>query len=179
MSEQNGSTDPAPDRAAGVGRGLRWRWFIAGSIVGVLASLGGAAATVYAHGGGWHRGPMSAEHLAERVEHGVKYVLSEVDATAEQRARVTSILQAAANDVYALKDQHHAAHEQLHQIFSADTIDRARLEAVRAGELQLADQASKRIVQGIADAAEVLTQEQRAALTEELHRRHRWRHGGD
>ena len=42
-------------------------------------------------------------------------------------------------------------------------------------DLLLADEASQRIVQGIADAAEILTPEQRTALIARMDRRHRWR----
>jgi protein CpxP len=97
-----------------------------------------------------------------------------VDATADQQAQVSSILQSAARDVRALKDQHTSAHKQLHDILSAQTIDRARLETVRADQIRLADEASQRFVQGIADAAEVLTPEQRAALVARIDRHHNW-----
>jgi Spy/CpxP family protein refolding chaperone len=80
--------------------------------------------------------------------------------------------------VRALKEQHVSAHKQLHEILSADVIDRARLEAVRTDQIRLADQASQRIVQGIADAAEVLTPEQRAALVARLERHHDWQEPG-
>jgi protein CpxP len=153
-------------------------WIIAGVATGVLVLAGGAVA--YARNAGWHhgRGPMSAEFISDHVELGVKYALSDVDATAEQKAQVTKILQAAATDVHGLADQHYAARKQLHEILSAPTIDRERLEAVRAGELRLADEASKRILQGVADAAEVLTPEQRAELAEHIQEHRHWRHGG-
>jgi periplasmic protein CpxP/Spy len=116
---------------------------------------------------------MNAERMADHIEHGVKYVLSDVDATAEQKAQITSIMQSTATDVHAVADQHHALHKQLHEILSAETIDRTRLEAVRTDGLRLADQASKRILDGIADAAEVLTPEQRTELAAHAQRRHR------
>ena len=97
-----------------------------------------------------------------------------MDATPEQEAQVTSILQGAARDVYALKEQHATAHQQLHEILSAATIDRARLETVRADQLRLADEASRRIVEGLADAAEVLTPEQRAALVTNMEHHGDW-----
>ena len=151
-------------------------WIIAGVATGLLV-LGGAVA--YARGGGWmHHGPMSDEFIADHVALGVKYALSDVDATAEQKAEVTKILQSAATDVHALADQHFAARKQLHEILTASTIDRERLETVRVGELRLADEASKRILQGVADAAEVLTPEQRAALANHLEEHRHWRHSG-
>ena len=150
-------------------------WIIAGVATGVLV-LGGAFA--YAREGGGHHGPMSSEFIADHIEHGVKYALADVDATADQKAQVTKILQAAATDVHSLADQHFAARKQLHEILAAPSIDRERLEAVRAGELQLADQASKRILQGVADAAEVLTPEQRATLAEHMEKHRHWRHSG-
>lgn len=131
-------------------------------------------ATVGAKAYGWHHGhhrPMSDAAIAQHIQRGVKYVLSDVDATAEQKAKVTGILEAAAVDVHALREQHLAAAREVHALLAAPTIDRARLEAVRADEMKLADQASKRIVDGIADAADVLTPDQRARLAKD----HPWR----
>jgi Spy/CpxP family protein refolding chaperone len=174
MTEQYGSSNPTPEASRRGQRRSRRGWLIAGAIAGVLA-LGVAAAAVE-YGGGWHHGGrMSAEAFSEHLDSHVKQVLSEVDATPEQAARVTTILQSAASDLYAMKEQHGAAHTELRAILSAPTIDRARLETVRANQLLLADEASQRIVQGIADAAEILTPEQRTALIARMDRRHRWR----
>jgi Spy/CpxP family protein refolding chaperone len=176
---ESGSTNSSPPTGA---RRARRGWIIAGVAVGAVAMLCGAGALVYARDGGWHHhghGTMTGAAFADHIEHGVKYVLSEVDATAEQKAQVTAILQTAATDVHALADQHFAAREQLHQILSAETIDRQRLETVRVGELHLADEASKRILQGIADAAEVLTPQQRAALAEHMEEHGHWRQSKD
>jgi periplasmic protein CpxP/Spy len=181
MSTQGGSTNSSS--ANGGGRRSRRGWIVAGIAVGALALLSGAGALVYARdGGGWRHhghGPMNAEAFADRLEDGVKYVLSEVDATADQKAQVTEILKSAATDVHALAGQHREARQQLHEILSAETIDRTRLESVRVGELRLADEASKRILQGIADAAEVLTPQQRAALAEHMEQHSHWRKSKD
>jgi len=151
-------------------------WIVAATLVGVVALFAGAKALVFAHGASRHGGPMTDEMLSDHIERGVKYVLLDTDATAEQRQQVTAIMESAAKDVHVLIDQHHAAHQQIHDILAAPTIDRARLEAVRAEQLGLADQASKRVVTALADAAEVLTPEQRAALIASAEKHH-WHAG--
>jgi periplasmic protein CpxP/Spy len=148
---------------------------VTGAVLGLFALLAATKAYVFAREGGWHHGwggPLTVEQINSRIEHGVKYMLSEVDATADQKVKVTAIFQAAAKDVAALHDQHIAARTQIHDIMSAQTIDRARLETVRTEEMQLADQASKRIVTALADAAEVLTPEQRTKLIQEMQEEH-------
>ncbi len=154
---------------------------IAAAVIGVLTLLIGAKAYVFARGMGMHHGwgePMSSEEIADRIDHGVKYMLSDIDATPDQKSKVTGILQSAAQDVHAMHDQHMADTKQFHEILSAATIDRARLETVRADELRLADQASKRIVTALADAAEVLTPEQRTRLMDEMQKHHHGWHEG-
>ena len=46
------------------------------------------------------------------------------------------------------------------------TVDRAALKEIRTAELQLADSASDRLLNAIADAADALTPEQRGKLAE-------------
>jgi len=74
-----------------------------------------------------------------------------------------------------LRGQMRAARREALALLSAETIDRAAIEHLRAEQLQLAEAGSKRLVVALADAAEVLTQEQRVALAERMaHRRRRW-----
>ncbi len=177
MSEQDSKT---PASAAGTPETPKRRrrgWIIAAAVVGALVIVGAGKALVYAKGG-WD-GHMSPEEMADRIELGVKYALKETGATDEQRTRVTAILQATAADVHALAQEHKGFHKQLHEILAAETVDRARLEAVRAEGVSVADQATKRLAQGVADAADVLTPEQRAQLAERLHKRRRWHHDGE
>ena len=154
----------------------RRRFVIVSSLIGAVAVLAGTAAVAKAHmGWGHHGGPVSAQRIEEGIERGVKYVLSDIDASKDQKAQVTAILQTVAQDVYGLKDQHVATRNQIREILSAQTIDRKRLESARESELRLADQASQRLFQGIADAAEVLTPEQRAQLAQKMEERHKRR----
>jgi Spy/CpxP family protein refolding chaperone len=60
-------------------------------------------------------------------------------------------------------------------LMSAPTIDRAAIETLRVEQIGLADTASKRIAQALADTAEVLSPEQRVKLAERMQRRQgRW-----
>lgn len=172
------SPDPAPPRQPRRRRGLT---IAAALVLATITLLLGAKAYVFARVAGIAHGwdnAMTSEEIADRIEHGVKYMLADTDATADQKAKVTAILQAAAQDVHALRDQHVADRNQFHEIFSAATIDRGRLESVRADELRLADQASKRIATALADAAEVLTPEQRTRLMMEMQKHHHHWHAG-
>jgi protein CpxP len=153
----------------------RRRVVIVGSLITVVAAVIATTALAFGHGGGsrlgWS-GPMSAEEMADRIDHRVKYVLSEIDATNEQKDHITSIMQAAARDVHAMHDQS-AGHQQLREILSAATVDRAQLETLRVDHLRLADEASKRMLTALADAADVLTPEQRSELARKMEQRHR------
>jgi protein CpxP len=144
---------------------------IATALVGLVAIIGGAKAMVYAHAGP----TLNAEFIADHVEHAVKYVLSDVDATSEQKAQVTSILQATATDLRGLIEQHRTARTQFREALSAPSIDRAKLETLRVEQMAVADQASKRFLQGIEDSAEVLSPDQRVKLAALAEKNGRWR----
>jgi protein CpxP len=170
-SEMSMAQSDGSNNSANVGRRRRRGWIAAAAIA--LTAVVGTGALVYAQD---RSHEVSPDRFANHIERGVKYLLSDVDATAEQKAQVTTILQSTATDVHALADQHFAARKQLHEILSAPSIDRERLEAVRVGELRLADEASKRLLTGIADAADVLTPEQRTSLAQSMEEHRHWRH---
>jgi Spy/CpxP family protein refolding chaperone len=72
----------------------------------------------------------------------------------------------------ATHEAHFAAFKQFHEVISAPSIDRARLESLRAEQVKSLDEASKRLVTAISDAAEILTPEQRAKLVAEFDNHH-------
>ena len=143
----------------------RKRRLVMGSIITAVVVLAGSA-LAYAHGmgGGWRHGGMDAAEMTEHLQVHVQHVLEQVDATPEQKAQIKDIVAAATKDLEALREQHGGAHKELHEIFTAPTIDRAKLEALRAEHMQALDAASKRCATALADAAEVLTPEQRKQL---------------
>ena len=160
-------TNPAPRRRRGL---------IAG-ITAAVVVLAAGSAFAFAHGmHGMHAG-MDPEEMAEHMQVHVKHVLEEVDATPEQQAQIQTIMKSTLVDLRALHERAGAAHEELHAVFSAPTIDRARLETLRADQMKLLDEASRRCVAALADAAEVLTADQRAKLAQQMEkRREHWGH---
>jgi Spy/CpxP family protein refolding chaperone len=112
-----------------------------------------------------------------RIERGVDRALWFVDASTEQRQKIRAVVERTADDLLALREKHVESHKQISAILGAATIDRAKLDALRVEQMALADQASKRITEGVAEVAEVLTPTQRADLARWFDRWHRWRHG--
>jgi Spy/CpxP family protein refolding chaperone len=133
---------------------------LAGLAGGVGALFAGRA---FAHGHGRRGGNYDVN---ERIEKMVKHLAVEVDATPEQQQKLTAIAKSAAKDLAPLRGQAMETRKQAMELLSAPSIDRAAIEKLRVSKLQHADAASKRITQAFADAAEVLTPEQRKKLAE-------------
>ena len=153
------------------------RRFLAGLLIGGLVGsllVGGIGAYSYAHNslglrfhGGYHRhGTHDAETVGKRAEFATDWILSRVDASEEQRLRVNAIVQDAINDLFPMLEQHGGNRQALRDALVQPTIDREALGEIRRAELQFAEAASDRLVKALADAAEVLTPEQRSKLAE-------------
>jgi Spy/CpxP family protein refolding chaperone len=146
------------------------------TLVGALAA--GFGAHAWSHGGhsGMHRGFMGGSQdpakADERIERMVKHFAVEVDATPEQRSRLTEIAKAAARELRPLREKVRDARKRAMALLSAPSIDRAALERLRAEQIQAADAVSRRMSQAFADAAEVLTPDQRKKIAERMQRRH-------
>lgn len=142
----------------------------------LVVGLTGAIATkAFSHGfgpGGWgprfsHMdGPMSPAQIEERADRMVRHLAVEVDATADQTEKLRTILRGAVKDIVPVRERVHAARQQARDLLTQQTIDRAALEKLRAEQIATADTVSKRLVQALADAAEILTPEQRRKLNE-------------
>jgi protein CpxP len=143
--------------------------FVAGAaLVGGFGVLARAEAV-----GGWHHalgggGAHSAADMTAHVDRVLAHFYIEIQATDAQQAQIDPLVKQAVNDLLPMHAQLQNAHAQLMQALAQPTIDRGALESARLQHLQLADEASKRIVQLIADVGDVLTPAQRQALADHL-----------
>jgi Spy/CpxP family protein refolding chaperone len=147
--------------------------FVAGAAVAVAV---GVSATVAAMGG-WQHGSMmdgthSAAEVNAHVDHMLKHFYVEIDATDAQKAQIGPLVKQAVSDLLPLHAQAHTAHQHALDALTQATLDRGALEAARVEHLQLADQASKRLVQLMGDVGDVLTPTQRKALSDHLQHLH-------
>lgn len=150
------------------------RQTVAAFLLGSTLVVGVGAVAVERHMG------MSGQHVAidagAHMDRMLKHLYVEVDATDAQKTKIEPLVKAAMADIKPLHQQVHQLHAQLIEQMSAATIDRTALETTRANGLALADQASKRIVQLLADVGDTLTPAQRQKLAEHLSQMH-GRHG--
>jgi Spy/CpxP family protein refolding chaperone len=143
------------------------------AIAGVATGLGVKA---FAHGlGGWHRGrflgaTLDPARVDEHIDRMLKHLYVEIDATEAQKHQLAPIVKAAAHDMLPFRTQMRAARRQAVELLSRDVVDRIALEGLRADQLRLAEQASQRFTQALADVADVLTPEQRRQLAERVGR---------
>jgi len=123
---------------------------------------------------GWHHrrfGGFGGQFLTPgRIERIVDRLAWAVDASSEQKQKLTTIIQRAADDLRPLREKHLEGRKQMRDVLTAPTIDRGKLEALRTDQMKLADEASRRITGALAEAAEVLTPEQRGDLARRLER---------
>jgi Spy/CpxP family protein refolding chaperone len=151
--------------------------FVAGAAVAIAI---GASAQVAAMGG-WHHGSMldgthSAAEVNAHVDHMLKHFYVEIDATDAQKAQIGPLVKQAVGDLLPLHAKAQTAHQHAMDALSQTTLDRAALETARVEHLQLAEQASKRLVQLMGDVGDVLTPTQRKALSDHLQQLHGMKH---
>jgi Spy/CpxP family protein refolding chaperone len=164
-------TTPSPATAAAPSsRRFLFNRFTAAAFIAGAALMAGV--------GAWANmdGAYGAADVSAHADHMLKHFYVEVDASNAQKAQIDPIVKQAMNDLLPLHAQLQSAHEHAMQALAQPTIDRASLEAARAEHLQLADQASKRIVQLMADVGDLLTVPQRKAFAEHLQHMHRMPH---
>jgi protein CpxP len=163
------SPPPAPPRSR---RGLFVFAFLAVAIVAGLT--GNMLTTAFGQGFAWHSwhdgafmgGPLTPAQIDDRIDRATKHMAIELDASADQQAKIASIAKAAVGDLRPLREKALAARSQAVALLTAPTIDRTAIERLRAEQIGLAETASKRITQAVADASDVLTPDQRRKVAD-------------
>jgi Spy/CpxP family protein refolding chaperone len=146
------------------------RRFKLAALIALPIALVGAGLT-FAHEGGWHHGPMGGDNVEMHLDH-MDAMLGKIGASDAQKAQIDGILKGAFGDMKGVHDSHDAAFGQFHELLLAPAVDREKIEALRAAQIKSFDDASKRIVTAMEDAAEVLSPEQRAALAQQVRQHH-------
>lgn len=167
---------PAEDSAPPATTSRR-RWFAGLAAVSGVGVLGLLGANVHAHG--WGRdGRGDPEAMKRRMERRISRLVEHVGGTPQQKDRIVAIAAAAMAELHPLREQSRAAQRRGMELLAAPVIDRRALEQVRVAQMQAADARSRRLVQAMADSAEVLTPEQRAKAAERLTQRMERGHRG-
>jgi Spy/CpxP family protein refolding chaperone len=136
---------------------------LAGSLV---ATAGGFA---YAKTDGLAFDPAQ---MQQRLEKRVDKALTGTDATAEQKKKIADILGATFKDMKPLHDRRVENRKAMTDALQAPTIDAAKIEALRADRMKIADESSKRFTKALTDAGNVLTVQQRQAFFKNWSARH-------
>ncbi len=128
-------------------------------VAGSLAATAGGLA--YAKTDGMAFDPAQVQ---QRLEKRVDRALSGTDATADQKKQVADILGQTFKDMKPLHDQRVQNRKAMEEALQAPTIDPAKIEAIRAEQMKIADASSQRFTKALTDAGKVLTQSQRQAF---------------
>jgi Spy/CpxP family protein refolding chaperone len=172
------NSNPIPDGRPKRGRG---RTILFGALfLGVAAVLTAGALQAFGFGRlhGGFCGSMDAATVEKKIDRVTGWVVEDLGGTPDQQAKLAAIAKAAAKDLAPIHDELEAGRAKAVEILTAKTIDRAALQVHRARQMELVEQAAERLTTAVADAADVLTPEQRVKAAEKLHDFHeRMGHG--
>jgi Spy/CpxP family protein refolding chaperone len=190
MTDFPPSPPPFPPAAQPAPKPRRLRRFLFASALLVTGGVIGAVVVGPVLGQGGYGPPWAHQNWAHHrhmggermffpgpIERGVERLGWATDASTEQKQKIIAIAQKAADDVFALRAKHLEARTQILDTLAAPTIDRAKLEALRVDQMKLADAATKRVTDAVADIGDVLTPAQRADLGQRVERWQRWFRG--
>jgi len=113
----------------------------------------------------------------QRVEKRIERALKGTDATDEQKKKVTEVIKAGFADMRGLRAKAKEGFAAMKEAMQAPTIDKARIEQIRAEQMKVADESSRRMTKALTDAGDVLSQSQRQAFFKNWSMRHDKRRG--
>jgi len=124
---------------------------------------------------------MTPAQFEDRADRAVRHLAIEIDANADQQAKLQGIVKAAIKDLVPMREKVMAARQRARELLTQATIDRAAIETLRTEQIATVDALSKRVAQAMGDAAEVLTPDQRRKIDDLLPPRgnpwHLWHRG--
>jgi Spy/CpxP family protein refolding chaperone len=138
---------------------LSMKTMMAALLAGSIAATAGGVAFAKTDGQAF-----DPAKFQQRIEKRVDKALTGTDATADQKKKVTDILQAAFTSLKPLRDQRVENRKAMEAAMQAPTLDPAKIEAIRAEQMKVADQSSKVFTKALTDAGNVLTPAQRQAF---------------
>jgi len=100
------------------------------------------------------------QHIEKRVDKA----LTGTDATADQKKKVSTIIEQAFTDMKPLHDKRVENRKAMADAMQAPTIDKAKIETLRQEQMKVSDAGSKRFTQALTDAGDVLNAQQRQAF---------------
>lgn len=165
------ASHPEPEGPQAVPRRRRrWPFITAIALAAVLTGgIATHAVSQHRYGGYWHgpgfmMGPFDPARAEERADRALRHLAIEIDATAEQQEKLRGIVKGAVKDLLPMREKAQSARQRGRELLMQPTVDRAAIEAFRVEQMGLADTASKRIAQAVAEAADVLNHEQRRKI---------------
>ena len=157
------------------GRNLLLATVLAATVIVAGAAVTKAFSNPFGYGPGFHggfgmrgpwSGPLDPAQMEERADRMVRHLAVELDASNDQQEKLRTIMRGMLKDVIPARDKALSARRQVRELLTQNNVDRGALEKLRAEQLALADTVSKRVVQALGDAAEVLSPEQRRKLND-------------
>lgn len=140
----------------------RGRTLVIGAIA--IAAVAGAGAYAFGKGNDW--GPH--KFMRGYMEYRLDQMLSDAGASDDQKSKVKTIVTTTIDEVRPEREARLAMRDEIIKLIEAPTIDRNAIEALRAKQMAQFEERSKAIAKAVADAAEVLTPDQRKKLAEEM-----------
>ncbi|MET0867899.1 MAG: periplasmic heavy metal sensor [Pseudorhodoplanes sp.] len=177
-ADQHNGDRPLPQPRPPVPRTRRGRVLLFATALIATALVAGAAvnkafSNPFGFGPGFHggmrgpwSGPLDPAQIEDRADRMVRHLAIELDASNDQQEKLRTVMRGMLKDVLPAREKAEAARRQARELLTQSTIDRSALEKLRAEQIALADTVSKRVVQALGDAAEVLSPEQRRKLND-------------
>ena len=138
---------------------LSMKTMMAALLAGSIAATAGGVAFAKTDGAA-----ADPAKFQQRIEKRVDKALTGTDATADQKKKVTDILQATFASLKPFHAQRVENRKAMEAALQAPTIDAAKIEQIRAEQMTIADQSSKVFTKALTDAGNVLSPTQRQAF---------------